>query len=86
MDGASRQVLRGAFLETVSQQLQNGDPPETREAFERLKGMGYSEPAAKKLLAAVVAAEVWRVMKHRRPFNVEAFVRDLAALPKLPES
>jgi len=79
-------MLRRAFLRVVEVQLEDGNPPETRETLDRLMRLGYSEAAARKLIASAVAAAVWRVQGARQADDAAAYIRDLAALPKLPES
>jgi len=65
-------------------QLQANDPPETRQAYDRLISEGYSEVEAKKLIGCVVSSEVFDVLKKQEPFNPERFAKALNELPKLP--
>ncbi len=77
--------LRAAFLEVVDNQLRGNDPPETKEALERLKAKGYSVQDAKLLIAQAVAVEAYLIMKTQASFNRERFVRNLMALPQEPK-
>ncbi|MBA4368431.1 MAG: hypothetical protein C0403_12435 [Desulfobacterium sp.] len=77
--------LKSALLEVVENQLKANDPPETRKTLERLTAKGYPEYEAKKLIACVVASEIFDVLKKKELFNLERFVKALNALPKLPE-
>jgi len=43
--------------------LREEDPPETRETFERLVGEGHTEAEAKRLIAAVVLAEIGEILQ-----------------------
>jgi hypothetical protein len=72
------------MLEVVENQLRDGEPPETRATLARLMREGRSRAEAVELLAAVVAAEVFDVLKSGRPYNRDRYVAALAALPRLP--
>jgi len=76
--------LKSAILEVVENQLQANDPPETRQAYDRLISEGYSEVEAKKLIGCVVSSEIFDVLKKQEPFNPERFAQALNELPKLP--
>ena len=76
--------LKSAILEVVENQLQANDPPETRQAYDRLISEGYSEVEATKLIGCVVSSEVFDVLKKQEPFNPERFAKALNELPKLP--
>ncbi len=77
--------LKAAILDTVRQQLTTGDPPETRETLARLKREGFSEEDGKVLLGQTVAVEIWCILKEKKPFNRERFVRNLRNLPAQPQ-
>ncbi len=74
-------ILQATYLEIVDTQLRDGNPPETRKTYERLKGMGYNDRDAKLLVASAIAAETFYIMKYREQFNHERFVRNLDRLP-----
>jgi len=76
--------LKSAILEVVENQLQANDPPETRQAYDRLISEGYSEVEVKKLIGCVVSSEIFDVLKKQEPFNPERFAQALNELPKLP--
>jgi Domain of unknown function (DUF1841) len=77
--------LHSAILEVVENQLTGNDPPETRLTFERLLREGHSEEDVKKLIGAVIAAEMFFVMKQGKPFDHARFVAALDRLPEIPE-
>jgi hypothetical protein len=77
--------LKAAILETVENQLKSGEPPETGETLARLEREGFSEEDARVLLGQAVAVEIWCVLKEKKPFNRERFVRNLRNLPAQPE-
>ncbi|MCB0375781.1 MAG: hypothetical protein KDD04_07675 [Sinomicrobium sp.] len=79
------QILRQQFLDTVENQLQIGDPPETAQTLNRLKSEGFSDQEAKDLISACVAAEIFSVLDSNLPFNRERYISWLSRLPELPE-
>lgn len=72
--------LKSAILEVVDNQLNENNPPETRQTLDRLVGLGYSETKAKEMIGAVVTEEIYYVMKDNEPFNIERFVTGLNKL------
>ena len=76
--------LRAAFLEIVNNQLKANDPPETRETLNRLVAQGISEDDAKRYIAQAVGVETFDILKHKRPFNLQRYVKNLARLPETP--
>lgn len=77
--------LRAAFLETVENQLEADDPPETRLTLERLIEEGLSEEDAKTCIAQAVCVEIYFMLKHQKTLNRERYLRNLARLPEEPE-
>ena len=77
--------LKAARLEIVENQLNSGDPPETKETLDRLKSKGFSDEASRVLLGQAVAVEIYCTLKEKKPFNRERFVRNLNALPTQPQ-
>ncbi len=76
-------VAQKAFLEAVENQLRDGTPPETRQALERLIGEGYSRKEALRLIGAVLAAEVYHMLKTKQPYDQKRYIRRLSQLPDL---
>ena len=81
----SNPQLQPAIMEVVENQLRNNDPPETGQTFKRLIQAGHSEKAAKRLIACVVSAEIFDVLKKQEPFNLDRFVKSLNKLPQCLE-
>jgi hypothetical protein len=82
----TRPELGAAILEVLDNQLRDGDPPETRATLDRLLARGTEKDEARRLIACVIAAEMFEVMKTSSPFDRERFVARLNALPELPWS
>jgi hypothetical protein len=76
--------LHAAIMEVVENQIRNNDPPQTGQTFKRLKAAGHSEKEAKRLIACVVSAEIFDVLKKQEFFNLDRFVKALDRLPAMP--
>ena len=77
--------LQAAIFEVVDNQMAAGDPPETKETFERLLGEGFSEEDAKKLIGQAVCTEIYRIGKYKEVFNRQRYLKNLRNLPRKPE-
>ena len=77
-------VLNAAIMKVVDNQLRSNDPPQTGHTLKRLMAAGHSEKEAKRLIACVVSAEIFDVLKQQQPFNLEHFVKGLDNLPAMP--
>ncbi|MBI5715703.1 MAG: hypothetical protein HZC38_20075 [Chloroflexi bacterium] len=72
-----------AMLEVVENQLRDGTPPETKQTLDRLIKEGHSEEEAKRLIATVVASEIFGVFKNKRPYDQARYIAALQRLPKV---
>ena len=77
--------LQAAIFEVVDNQMAAGDPPETKETFERLLGEGFSEEDAKKLIGQAICIEIYRIGKYKEVFNRQRYLRNLRNLPREPK-
>ncbi len=77
--------LQAAIFEVVDNQMAAGEPPETKETFERLLGEGFSEEDAKKLIGQAICTEIYRTGKYKEFFNRQRYLRNLRNLPREPE-
>ena len=80
----SNPQLQAAIMKVVENQLRNNDPPQTGQTFKRLIEAGHSEKEPKRLIACVVSAEIFDVLKKNEPFNLDRFVKGLNKLPTMP--
>jgi hypothetical protein len=76
--------LNAAIMKVVENQLRSNDPPQTQQTFKRLVDAGHSEDEAKRLIACVVSAEIFDVLKRQEPFDLDRFVKALDRLPTMP--
>jgi hypothetical protein len=77
--------LKAAFMEVVDNQIRSNNPPETRETLDRLTSQGISKQDARLYIGQAVCVEVWDIMKNKKEFNRERFVRNLKNLPEEPK-
>jgi len=78
-------IVKKTLLETVDNQLRDNAPPETKETYKRLRRDGFSHQEARELIAAVLATEIYNILKYQRNYDEEKYVADLKRLPALPE-
>lgn len=72
--------LQKAILDVVENQIRENNPPETRKTLDRLLKKGYSKDDAMKLIGSVVAAEIYKILKNKEPFNEERYIKALSEL------
>ena len=77
--------LKKLIIQVVNNQLRANNPPETKETLNRLISEGYSKEEAKELIASVVAAHIYTILKEQTMFNEALYVRQLKQLPELPD-
>jgi hypothetical protein len=77
--------LQAAIFEVVDNQMAAGQPPETKETFERLLGEGFSNENAKKLIGQAICVEIYCIGKHKEEYNRERYIRNLRNLPREPQ-
>ena len=76
--------LQAAILEVVDNQLQAGEPPETRQTFDRLIAAGYAPVEARRLIGCVVVSEIFAITQRQQSYDAARFVAALHRLPTLP--
>jgi hypothetical protein len=74
-------TVKDGFLDTVLKQIENGNPPEARATFERLKAEGHSETEALHLVTAVLRTEMTKMLQQGKPFDDAAYTELLKKLP-----
>jgi len=74
-------TVRDAFLDTVLNQIETGDPPETKRTYERLMAAGQSKSQALQHIAAAMRDEMGRMLKEGTPFDNKRFADLLAKIP-----
>lgn len=74
-----------AVLEVVDNQIRQLNPPATKETFDRLVREGHDQDEARRLIACVVASEIFDILKNMEPYDENRYVAALRKLPALPE-
>ena len=69
--------LKALILEVVDNQLKENNPPETKQAYEKLLEAGYSKREAKEKIGAVALTEIYDIMKENQPYDEERYVAAL---------
>jgi hypothetical protein len=77
-------ILHAALMEMVNRQIAEGDPPETRETFERLLAAGYSPEHARRMIGLLLAREMTRGLLYGTLFDEKSFIENLRRLPEIP--
>jgi hypothetical protein len=74
-------ILKESIIEVVDNQLTSGDPPETKQTFNRLIEKGISKKDAKVYIGQAVAVEIFNIMKHGETFDLVRYCNNLSRLP-----
>ena len=74
-----------AINQLVTAYIETNRPPETRIAFDRLAGLGYSRTQAFLMIKMVIIAEMWRSAELQRPPDGDRIINALNGLPNLPD-
>ena len=69
-----------AFLDTVLNQLETGDPPETKVTYDRLIAEGHPRNHALQLIAAALRAETNRMLSEATHFDTGRYAALLAKI------
>jgi len=77
----TNEFLGEEMKNVVKNQIRQNEPPETKQTYDRLLKEGFPEEEVIRMLAKVVTAEIYDVMKSEKPFNQERFIRRLQNLP-----
>ena len=80
----TNEILREQIFEIINNQLRDNDPPETKDAFDRLRKQGFDDFQTRQMIGQCLAVELFDVMKFGKPYNNERYIKNLLALPKEP--
>lgn len=72
--------LKNSVMEAVENQLSGNNPKATRETFNKLMALGYTEIMAKEKIAAAVIENIYQMLKQKRQFDESVFSGKLAAM------
>ncbi len=72
--------VKAVIVEVVESQIRTGDPPETRQTFERLLVRGYSRKQTVEMIGSAVVEEIWAMLHEQKPFDRARFTTLLEQL------
>jgi len=79
-----RKIAREALFAAIENQMKEGNPPATRETFDRLRAAGYSRKETMKFLACALLVELNEMSRDHRIYDETSYVNRLKMLPQLP--
>jgi hypothetical protein len=77
--------LREQIFGIIENQIRDNDPPETKATFDRLRKQGLDDFQIRQLIGQCVLLEIYDVLKSRKPFNQDRYVKNLNKLPIEPK-
>lgn len=80
----SQEIIRNEIFQTIKNQLDANDPPETKINYDRLISLGFSEFETNQLIGQCVAVEIFNVLRHKKPFDKKRYIKNLNKLPEEP--
>ncbi|WP_417201360.1 hypothetical protein [Bizionia sp.] len=77
-------MLREQISEIVKNQIENNDPPETKIIYKQLTKNGFNDFQSRQMIGQCVALELFEIIKMKKPFDNDRYIRNLKNLPKEP--
>ena len=74
-----------ALIEAIENQIRDNEPPETREALERLMAIGESRENAMRYIASAMTIEILEIVKNKARYDEQRYINNLKNLPELPD-
>ncbi|WP_299015539.1 hypothetical protein [uncultured Photobacterium sp.] len=79
------EIMTGDMLvETVENQLAEGNPIKVKETLMRLMMTGTPREEAIQMIACALSVEVFDVVKNEGSFDLKRYAENLNALPEMP--
>jgi uncharacterized hydantoinase/oxoprolinase family protein len=72
-----------AALEAINNQINNNNPPETKQTYDRLMKIINNHDEVMKYLGVVMMAEIFDVLKTKQPFDEKRYIERLNKLPDI---
>ncbi|ELR67679.1 hypothetical protein C942_01609 [Photobacterium marinum] len=81
----NEEIMTGEMLvETVENQLAEGNPLKVKETLMRLMMTGTPREEAIQMIACALSVEVFDVVKNEGTFNLKRYSENLDSLPDMP--
>ena len=77
-------IAQAAIFEIIENQIRDNNPREVKKTLEHLLCEGHTKEQAMKLIGCAVSAEIFEILKYKKPFNESRYVDNLNKLPELP--
>jgi len=72
------------LTQAIENQIESGEPPSAKAAFNKLTLVGYEREDILNLMAHVLAVEIDAMLDEERAFDTDWYETALRALPELP--
>ena len=79
-----KKAFRAIFEEIITNQMRDNNPPETNITYRRLLREGWDIEDTRKLIGQCVSTELFLMLKHKIPFDLKRYVKNLLKLPAEP--
>ena len=70
------------MLAALADQLASPETPEVKRHYDRLRGLGISDPEVRELMATVLAFYLWHTMR-KDDYTYDDYLAELAKLPEI---
>ena len=78
----SNEIVREQIFGIIKNQIKDNKPPETKQTYDRLIGLGYNDYESMQLIGQCIAIELFEVLKNKKPFDEIRFIKNLKKLPE----
>nr|CRH06041.1 conserved protein of unknown function [Candidatus Magnetococcus massalia] len=83
MNTTANQIREG-MIEAITTQIETNNPAISRATFERLQQNGFDSNEAKRLMANVLAHEMFMINTHNQDYDPNRYAALMEQLPRLP--
>jgi hypothetical protein len=70
------------MLTALTDQLSSPETPEVKQHYDRLRGLGITDPDVRELMATVLAFYLWHTMR-KDAYTYDDYLAELAKLPEI---
>jgi len=77
-------ILANLIFDIVSKQIKDNDPPEAKNAYDRLIKLDYSDLEATKLVTQCMCIEMFNALKYNITIDKNRYYKNLSNLPEPP--
>jgi len=80
----SNEKLRKEIFSVIKNQIKENNPPETRATYNRLRKQGFDDFTTMQMLGQCLAVEIFEMLKYKKPYDRDRYIRHLLGLPEQP--